>query len=334
MLGGFLALMSALTFAMNNASARRGVLSGTVLQALSISVPFGVPFLFLATILFGGYDAIGAFSRSALGWLAAAGIVHFCMGRYCNYRATKAIGANLVGPLQDLNIIYSMVMAVVILGETITTIKVIGFVLVMFGPMVALGRAGKARKSAASKTVEAKPGKPAVFTPVYAEGYLFALLSGLCYGTSPILVRQALVTSDLGTSVAASFISYCAATAVVGLLMLIPGSVKEVRRMEPMAAKWFAIAGLFVAISQMLRYMALAVAPVTVVAPIARLSSVFRIYFGWILNREHEVFSRQVLIGTVVSLCGALVISLDTGYVLSLANWPDWMVRALQWRWP
>ena len=33
--------------------------------------------------------------------LSLAGIIHFAFGRYCNYRATKAMGANLVGPVQQ-----------------------------------------------------------------------------------------------------------------------------------------------------------------------------------------------------------------------------------------
>ncbi|MEY3553588.1 MAG: hypothetical protein RL735_1936, partial [Pseudomonadota bacterium] len=47
-LGGFLALCAAATFAMNNAIARRGVLSGSVIQAMAISVPFGVPLFLIA----------------------------------------------------------------------------------------------------------------------------------------------------------------------------------------------------------------------------------------------------------------------------------------------
>ena len=334
MLGGFLARMSALTFAMNNASARRGVLTGSVLQALAISVPFGVPFLFLATVLFGGYAALTEFSLSSLLWFSAAGLVHFVMGRYCNYRGTKAIGANLVGPLQDLNIIYSMAMAVLILDEKITILKVIGFCLVMFGPLMALQAGNKERK--AQKAKDSKPDSKSdnQFTPAYAEGYLFALLSGLCYGTSPILIREGMQTSDMGASIAGSFVSYSAATLFVLLLLVIPDNRRNVQTMQPVAAKWFAIAGLFVAISQMLRYMALAVAPVTVVSPIGRLSSVFRIYFSWILNREHEVFSPRVIVGTFVSLFGALILSLDTGYVLSLQDWSPFWTNALHWSWP
>ena len=55
------------------------------------------------------------------------------------------------------------------------------------------------------------------------------------------------------------------------------------------------VSGIAVGISQMFRYMALAVAPVSVVTPIQRLSLVFRIYFGARLNPHHEVFGDRVI---------------------------------------
>ena len=42
MLGAILALLSAMSFALNNASVRRGVISGTPIQAMAISVPLGM----------------------------------------------------------------------------------------------------------------------------------------------------------------------------------------------------------------------------------------------------------------------------------------------------
>jgi drug/metabolite transporter (DMT)-like permease len=324
-LGGILALMAALTFAMNNAMARRGVLTGSVIQALSISVPIGAPILFLAAVVIAGPGTFAAFSLAQVVWLAAAGTVHFVMGRYCNYRATKAMGANLVGPLQDLSIFYSMAMAVALLGEKLSLLKILGFGLVLSGPALVL-RANRKRKPA--------PSSKSTFKPIYAEGYLFAFMSGLCYGSSPILVRQGLPVREVGASIAASCISYTGAALMIGLVLLIPGTARELRRLDRKTARWFVAAGLLVAFSQMVRYMALAIAPVTVVAPIGRLSSVFRIYFGWLFNREHEVFSSQVIAGTLVSLFGAFILTLDGSYVAGLFAWPEAVARALAWRWP
>jgi hypothetical protein len=32
--------------------------------------------------------------------------MHFVWGRYCNYRATRAIGTNLVAPIQQISLDY------------------------------------------------------------------------------------------------------------------------------------------------------------------------------------------------------------------------------------
>ena len=42
MFGGLLALLSAVTFAITNASVRRGVISGSAVQATTLSIPVGV----------------------------------------------------------------------------------------------------------------------------------------------------------------------------------------------------------------------------------------------------------------------------------------------------
>jgi hypothetical protein len=57
MIGGFLSLLSAVTFAYANASVRRGVLTGTVLQAVAISLPVALPFFLVAMAFGGGYAA-------------------------------------------------------------------------------------------------------------------------------------------------------------------------------------------------------------------------------------------------------------------------------------
>ncbi|MGH7090002.1 MAG: hypothetical protein ACREFQ_13985, partial [Stellaceae bacterium] len=60
MLGGLLALISAVTFAITNAAVRRGVLSGSALQATTLSIPVGIP-IFLAALFIAGGP--GAFAR-------------------------------------------------------------------------------------------------------------------------------------------------------------------------------------------------------------------------------------------------------------------------------
>ena len=58
-----LAALCAATFAFNNASARRGVLTGSVAQALAITVPIGVPMFLAAVIATGNLGALSHFSE-------------------------------------------------------------------------------------------------------------------------------------------------------------------------------------------------------------------------------------------------------------------------------
>jgi uncharacterized membrane protein len=235
----------------------------------------------------------------------------------------KAIGSNLAGPLQESSVLIALAFAVFLLGETLTGLKIIGILLVLGGPLVIVEIGKKPKK----KPEGAKPS----FTPLYAEGYLFAGLSALGYGCSPILIRSAIENSGPGASLVGGTISYLAASIVVLAVILATGNLRDVKNVERGNAKWFYLAGLLVGVSQMLRYLALSVAPVTVVTPIQRLSLIFRMLFGWLMNREHEVFTWRLVAGTMISLVGAVLLSLS---VESVANWtmlPDWIRAAAAW---
>ena len=84
----------------------------------------------------------------------------------------------------------------------------------------------------------------------------------------------------------------------------------------------------------MFLYMAMAIAPVTVVSPINRLSILFRLYFSRWLNPQHEVFGGRVVAATVVSLAGAIALSLSVGAVQSVLPLPEGLVAFLNWHWP
>jgi uncharacterized membrane protein len=345
-LGGFIAILSAATFAFNNASMRRGVLTGTVVQAMAITVPIGLPISFLVALATGSLAAVAGFSSRALLALSLSGIMHFVWGRYCNYRATRAIGTNLVAPIQQINLIFTLLLAILILGETLTPLRVLGICLVLLGPSFTLRERGT--KSIAAKALGADVARSAIaasagdepiaaapaFQPSYAEGYFWALLSATGYGLSPILVRIGLEGKGLAVSVAGNLVASLAATVVMGLFLLPPRQLAHALAVGREPAKWFTLSGILVAVSQLFLYMAMSIAPVTVVSPINRLSILFRLYFSRLLNPQHEVFGGRVVLGTIVSLTGALVLSLSIDQVQSWLPLPEAVLSVLRWHWP
>jgi drug/metabolite transporter (DMT)-like permease len=319
-LGGLFALLAAVTFAWTNATVRRGVVNGTAVQATTLSIPIGLPIFFAALLLSGQPGLVAELSVRSTLVFAAVGISHFIIGRYCNYRALAAIGTNLAGPVMQFSLVVSLVLAIAFLGETLTPLRILGIVLILAGPALMSRDRGKAPPTP----------EQSVFTPRLAEGYAFAFLGSICYGASPVLVRYAVAGQGLAASLAGGVIGSAAATAVMLALLLLPGHWREVRTVSPKAAKWFVTSGILVYLSQIFAYMAVAIAPVTLTAPIIALANVFRIYLSRLLNPEHEVFGPDVIWATAVSFLGVIALT-ASAEVLPLP--PAWSAF-LAWHWP
>ena len=54
--------------------------------------------------------------------------------------------------------------------------------------------------------------------------------------------------------------------------------------------------------AQLLRYIALGLIPISIVEPIHRTSVIFRVIFGFIINRNHEIINLRVLLGVALSI--------------------------------
>jgi drug/metabolite transporter (DMT)-like permease len=327
-LGVVLAALSAATFAFNNASARRGVLTGSVAQALAITVPIGVPIFFAAALATGTLGTVSRFSSEAIGLLALAGVLHFVVGRYGNFRAAQAIGANLAGPVIQLSLAVTLVLAVLVLKEPLTALRLTGIALLALAPVLMRNAAADASQAPATRTGSPK------FQPRYAEGYVFALVAALLYGVTPLLIRLAVIGGGLGSGLTGGLISYAAATAAVALVMLWPGQLRHARAIAPEALKWFSYSGVSVCIAQMFIYMAYAVAPISVVTPVLQLHHALRLLFARLLNPHHEIFGGRMILGTALSLLGAVALSLDTEFVLARVPLPDFLAAAARWHWP
>jgi drug/metabolite transporter (DMT)-like permease len=324
-------------FALNATAARRAVLSGTVLQGLMVTVPVGVPLFLVLMLATGETHLLGAFSLEAIAWFSAAGMVHFVIGRYCNFSASAAIGTNLASPILQAEVLVTLLLAMAVLGETLTPLRTLGIVLLFIGPglVTTRDRTGN-QASSASKAQPVAPksdGRPA-FVPRYKEGFTYATLAAIAYGFSPIFIGLGLKAAGGSGAMAGGLVSYIAATALVGIVLVVTRQPPSTYRIAPSAMRWFLFAGLIAFLSQAFRYAAMALAPVSVVTALQRLSSLFRIYLGWLINRDYEVFDSSVITATVVSMVGAMALSISTDLFLSLADWPDWLVHLARLQWP
>jgi drug/metabolite transporter (DMT)-like permease len=328
-LGALFAILAAASFALNNAAMRRGVVTGSAVQGMAISVPAGVVCFLPIVIISGGLGRLVNFPPEAAAWMAGLGIVHFIIGRYGNYRANQAAGVNLTAPVVQLQVVVTLVLAVAVLREPCTLLQAFGGVLILAGSLITQRQPARARKSAGTDR-----GAPQAshFVPRYVAGYAFASLAALAYGTSPIMARFALADTGPATGVVGGLISYTAATAVMGAALLLPALRREARALSRGNLRWFAASGVFVAMAQGFFFAAIAVAPILVVVPILQLSLVFRVLFSTWLSRDYELFGPQVVAGTATCLIGSLTVAIDTDFLLRTLTVPEVIAEMLRWR--
>jgi drug/metabolite transporter (DMT)-like permease len=329
-LGVLFSVLSAATFALNNAAVRRGVVTGTPGQAMAVTVPLGIVCFLPVAFLLGELSRLGQFSLTAMGWMAALGVQHFLIGRYCNFTANQVAGVNLTAPVVQLQVVVTMVMAVLVLHEPCTALQIIGGVIMLGGSLITQRQPPKAKAAPAAKAVADKPALPP-FIPHYLAGYVFASLAALAYGSTPVMARFALEHTGPATGILGGLISYVAATALGSLALLSPKFRQNLKALNRDNVRWFVYSGVFVAAAQGFFFCAVSLAPVLLVMPLLQLSLIFRLLFSTWLSPDHEVFGWLVLWGAAISVAGALLVSADSALIVHALALPEPVAHFLLW---
>ena len=320
--GALLALGSAFSFSVNSIVVRRGFADAgaTAAQGAFITVLLGVPFGLAAVLLTGQIFNFDLISLNGYLLLSAAGVVHFGVGRYCNYRGIAAIGASRAVTVQAVAVPYSILMAVVLLGERPTLLMYVAIGLILVGPSLMIERRPKRPAPAGAAPSPSSPSSPPASAqePPSAdaasrveirqlEGYVFSLLAALAYGTSPILIRAA-VQDGAGTAAIGTFVAYVAASAVLTAGLVLPAQRELVHAINFRYMRLFGGAGFSVFLAQLLRFFALSLADVSIVNPLMRTVGVFTLILSYLLNRRLEKITLGVVLGVLVSFAGAALL--------------------------
>lgn len=138
-----------------------------------------------------------------------------------------------------------------------------------------------------------------------AEGYFWGVIAALVYGSSPPIIRAAIGGTGLG--IAGALVSYASASALLLLTFALPGRWASLQQIGK-AGWWFALAGLTVFFAQMFRYVALDLAPVTVVSPLQQTGALFTVFLSFLVNRHLESFGPRVLVAIALAVSGSVLV--------------------------
>ncbi|MFC1814342.1 DMT family transporter [Thermodesulfobacteriota bacterium] len=295
MIGPLFAFLTASSYALSYIFIRRAVLkiSDASLGTL-ITIPMGVPFCFLLLIFTGQLQDIINFSWQGYVWLSLAGIVEFIIGRSLAYKCIQLVGANIASILRRIDIIVSVALGVSLLHESLSWQLVIGVLLIIFGITI-VGLRSPMTKNSKGR-----------FSKIPAKAFVLGLGNGVAWGLGPMLIKLGL--KDSGSPVAGAFIAFLAATFFLSITLLNQGRRTSIAHISGKAVGLFSISGIFSGTANQFRFMALSLAPVSIVSPLVSTVPVFLLVFSFLFNRSLEVFNITVMIGTVTVVIGSILL--------------------------
>ena len=293
MLGSLFALLSAMSFALNAIFLRRAVIIVVDISVgILISVSMAVPLLFLVIAFTGQLDTLLNFTWQGYVWLSLAGIVHFVIGRTLNYKCIQLVGANIANILSRSDILISVAIGISVLHEPLGWGLGIGVFLILTGTTLTGLNSQRTQKS---------------FESLYripARAFVLGLGAGVSWGVAPIFVKLGL--NGIGAPVAGALISFVAATAILSLSLLKQKTRISISATSGRAAGFFFAAGLLSFVANFVRYIALDLAPASVVTPLASTVPVFVLIFSFVFNRKLEIFNTRVIVGAISVVIGTL----------------------------
>lgn len=238
----------------------------------------------------GSQSQIASIDAATLGWLIASGLATGASW-LCYFKALQLGEASKVAPIDKLSTVLTVLLAVLLLGESLTVIGGVGVVLMVAGTLLMLDR---------SDAVTLAPRRAG------SRGWLLYVLGSAVFAAlTAILGKLGIVgvESNLGTAIrtAVVLVMAWAMVAVSGRRRPLP----SLPRREVMLVL---ASGLTTGASWLCFYRALQDGPASVIVPIDKLSILVTVAFSVLILRER--LSRRYLAGLALLTLGTLAMVL------------------------
>ncbi|ASK34978.1 DMT family transporter [Alloalcanivorax mobilis] len=284
-----LALLSSVMFALTFLLVRVGVKSASSATALWITLSINVLFLWVWSLL-----TQEVHLRDWWQWryFFLSGMFAPLLGRLFQFQGMARLGANITTPLTLTHPVISVILAIAFLDERITPLGFLGALLVVMGS-VAVGAEGGRNDTRSLARVPRRY-------------LLLPAAAALSYGISIVLRK---VGIDIGADpITAAAVTCTSSWLFATLYFLLSGSFASIRCSRNEFG-YFVLAGVFSALGPVLLYAALQHQDLVVVAPLASTTPLFVLLMSYIFLRADEIFTRQVIAGTVATVSGVVLVT-------------------------
>jgi len=289
--GVVLALAAATSAAATAIFVRLGTAEGSVNEALTIILLTNLAVLLpvAAIVEFPRYTV----TTTSLLAFGAAGLVATLLGRIAYFTSIERIGVSRTEPIKSSMPLYSTLIAVLLLGEVLTSLHLIGIVLIVVGVAII--------------SWEINNDETEIVEDITPFETTFPFLAAFLFGVEPIFVKFGLAT---GTSV---FVGTVIKT-VVGLVGFVaylrwrrslPG--RSLLRQD--GAKWMVLAGIGNTVATLAYYGAISVTPVVIVVPLFQVTPLIAVVLSFLALQHLERVTLRLLLASGVVVAGVVLVT-------------------------
>lgn len=298
-LGDALALASATCFAISNVTIARGARPEAEDNGAFVSLLVTTAISAIGWIALGVARGFEPVTGRALLWFAGAGVFTAFVGRVFFYESVQRLGAMRSSALKRLNPFFSVVLGVIVLGETLTHGMGIGLALILasFAVLVLGARNAASPAPASGRKLPAR------------WGYAYGVISALGYSSGYLLRKMGLAEAHdalLGAMVGC----------LVGALLFLAIAAfnadyaRAVRSTFARPNPVLIAAGVMSSFGQILYFAALNEIAMSRVALISSMEVFVTLFLGFAFLRKRERLTPALLVAAVLGVIGTTFIFL------------------------
>ena len=204
----------------------------------------------------------------------------------CYFYALQRGPIDKVVPIDKSSTVMTILLAALLLGESVTLTKGVGVVLIAVGTFLMIEKKGGVQKE--------------------AGGWMLAAFGSAIFAALTSILGKAGITaveSNLGTALRTGVVLVMA-----WVMVFVQGKQGQVRTVPRNELGFICLSGLATGASWLCYYKALQLGPASLVAPIDKLSILVTVLFSYLVF--HEKLSKKALAGLAVLVAGTLVMLL------------------------
>ncbi len=203
----------------------------------------------------------------------------------CYFKALQVANVNKVAPIDKLSTVLTMLLALVILGESLTRNKIISMILITVGILL----------MTIHSRSEGRKGQ--------SGWWIYAVLSAVFASLTAILGKIGMehVDSDLGTAIRTAVVLVMA-----WIMVFVTKHSKELKSVTLYHTVFILLSGITTGLSWICYYRALQLGEASVVVPIDKLSIVITILFSRLALKER--LSNKALLGLIILVAGTILL--------------------------